>query len=58
MTTMHESRRATDQRRRTTDDEQGVESGSSSVKHLLYHGDLSSDELTERLGARFTLNSQ
>jgi hypothetical protein len=36
-----------DQRRWATGDKQGAELGSFSVEHLLYHGDLLLDELTE-----------
>ena len=40
-----------DQRRRATGDEQGTELGPFSVGHLLYHGDLLLDELTEHFEA-------
>ena len=51
MAMAHESWRAIDQRRWATGDKQGVELGSFAVEHLLYHGDLLLDELTERFGA-------
>ena len=51
MAMAHESWRAIDQRRWATSDKQGVELGSFAVEHLLYHGDLLLDELTERFGA-------
>ena len=51
MAMAHESWRAIDQRRWATGDKQGVELGSFAVEHLLYHGDLLLDELTEHFEA-------